>query len=111
MMFGHEGENVNANFAFRGNGAFNSLENYQLRSLGHLPRAPCKTCFQKQVPVVKGPIKMRISFNEQKATQAAARLLELRGGRISYLKLIKLLYLADREALLQWGRPITTDSY
>jgi uncharacterized phage-associated protein len=30
---------------------------------------------------------------------------------MSYMKLIKLLYLADRAALLQWGRPITTDSY
>lgn len=30
---------------------------------------------------------------------------------MSYLKLIKLLYLADREALLRWGRPITTDRY
>jgi uncharacterized phage-associated protein len=54
---------------------------------------------------------VRLRFNEKKATQAAARLLELRGGRMSYLKLIKLLYLADREALLRWGRPITTDRY
>jgi uncharacterized phage-associated protein len=30
---------------------------------------------------------------------------------MSYLKLIKLLYLADREALLRWGRPITTGRY
>ena len=30
---------------------------------------------------------------------------------MSDLKLIKLLYLADREALLRWGRPITTDRY
>ena len=36
-------------------------------------------------------------FNEVKATQAAARLLRNRGGRMKYLKLIKLLYLADRE--------------
>lgn len=27
------------------------------------------------------------------------------------MKLIKLLYLAERRALLQWGRPITFDSY
>ena len=47
--------------------------------------------------------------SERKATQAAADLLRLRGGRISYLKLIKLLYLADREALLRWGRNISTD--
>ena len=54
---------------------------------------------------------MRMRFNEAKATQAAARLLRNRGGRMSYMKLIKLLYLADREALARWGRPITTDSY
>jgi len=38
-------------------------------------------------------------------------MLKLRGGRMSYMKLIKLLYLADREALLRWGRPVTTDRY
>jgi uncharacterized phage-associated protein len=54
---------------------------------------------------------MNLRFNERKATQAAARLLKLRGGRMSYMKLIKLLYLADRKALMQWGRPITTDRY
>lgn len=54
---------------------------------------------------------VRLSFNERKATQAAAHLLGLRGGRMSYMKLVKLLYLADREALLRWGRPITTDRY
>jgi uncharacterized phage-associated protein len=54
---------------------------------------------------------MRLHFNEVKATQAAARLLKKRGTRMKYLKLIKLLYLADREALSRWGRPITTDHY
>ena len=54
---------------------------------------------------------MKPIFNEAKATQAAARFLRLRGGRMSYVKLIKLLYLADREALIRWGRPITTDCY
>ena len=54
---------------------------------------------------------LRLRFNERKATQAAAHLLRLRGGRMSYMKLIKLLYLADREALLRWGRPISTDRY
>jgi uncharacterized phage-associated protein len=54
---------------------------------------------------------MMLRFNERKATQAAALLLYLRGGKMSYMKLIKLLYLSDREALLKWGRPITTDRY
>jgi len=52
-----------------------------------------------------------LPFNERKATEAAARLLRLRGGRMSYMKLIKLLYLVDREALLRWGQPVTTDRY
>lgn len=54
---------------------------------------------------------MVLRFNERRATEAAARFLKLRGGRMSYLKLIKLLYLLDREALLRWGRPVTTDRY
>mgnify|MGYP005835943597 CR=1 FL=1 len=54
---------------------------------------------------------MVLRFNERRATEAAAKLLKLRGGRMSYLKLIKLLHLLDREALLRWGRPVTTDRY
>jgi uncharacterized phage-associated protein len=54
---------------------------------------------------------MRTRFREDKTTQAAAMLLRLRGGQMSHLKLIKLLYLVDREALLQWGRPVTYDWY
>jgi uncharacterized phage-associated protein len=54
---------------------------------------------------------MRTRYREAKATQAAARLLRLRGGRMSHLKLIKLLYLVDREAYVRWGRPVTYDSY
>lgn len=30
---------------------------------------------------------------------------------MNHMKLIKLLYLADRAALVKWGRPITFDSY
>jgi hypothetical protein len=37
---------------------------------------------------------VNLPFNERKATEAAAYLLKLRGGRMSYMKLIKLLYLA-----------------
>lgn len=51
----------------------------------------------------------RPRYREEKATQAAAVLLKRRGGKMSYLKLLKLLYLADREALIRWGRPITFD--
>lgn len=54
---------------------------------------------------------MPIRFREDRTTQAAARLLELEGGKMNHMKLIKLLYLAERRALLQWGRPITFDCY
>ncbi len=54
---------------------------------------------------------MPVRFNEAKATQAAAFFLKLRGGRMHYIKLIKLLYLADRESLLRWGLPFTTDRH
>ena len=50
-------------------------------------------------------------FDEAKATQVAALFLKLRGGQMHYIKLIKLMYLADRDALLQWGFPITMDRY
>lgn len=53
----------------------------------------------------------RLRYNELKTTQAAALLLARRGGRMSYMKLIKLLYIADREALIRWGRPITGDAH
>jgi uncharacterized phage-associated protein len=52
---------------------------------------------------------MRARYREDKATQVAARLLKLRGGTMSHLKLIKLLYLVERESLLRFGRPITND--
>lgn len=49
-------------------------------------------------------------FREEKATQAAARLLRLRGGKMSHMKLIKLLYLAEREAIARFGAPLTHDA-
>ncbi|MHB1265166.1 MAG: Panacea domain-containing protein [Gemmatimonadaceae bacterium] len=54
---------------------------------------------------------MPLHFREERTTQAAARFLKLRGGQMSYMKLLKLLYLADRKALLDLGRPITYDRY
>ncbi|MBI3089168.1 MAG: SocA family protein [Candidatus Tectomicrobia bacterium] len=52
---------------------------------------------------------MRLVFNERKAAQAAAFLLRLHGGSMNYMALIKLLYLADRQALVETGLPITGD--
>lgn len=48
---------------------------------------------------------------EQKTTEAAAFFIQLCGGRVKYIKLLKLLYYADREAFALWERPITYDNY
>lgn len=50
-------------------------------------------------------------FKESKATQAACELLRRAGGEMNYMKLIKLLYLADRESLIRRGRPVTFDQF
>lgn len=50
-------------------------------------------------------------FHEARTTQAAARLLARRDGQMSWLKLLTLLYLADRRALAAHGRPITHDRF
>ena len=52
---------------------------------------------------------MRFAFNEEKAAEAAAHLLVRAGGRLPYMSLIKYLYLADRDALVDRGSPITGD--
>ncbi len=50
-------------------------------------------------------------FNERRATQAAAYFLERNHHILNCTKLIKLLYLADRMAILRWHEPITGDTY
>ena len=53
----------------------------------------------------------RYRFDERKATQVAALFIRKNGGALNYMKLIKLLYLANREAFRRWGRPIVLDGY
>lgn len=53
---------------------------------------------------------MRFHFDQRKTAQAAAFLVQLHGGRLNYMKLIKLLYLADRHTLVERGLPITGDA-
>lgn len=48
-------------------------------------------------------------FNEKRTAQAAAFLLHRAGGRLPLLKLMKLMYLAERESLRLFGEPITGD--
>ena len=50
-------------------------------------------------------------FQETKAIEAMAYLLSLNGDRMNYMVAIKLLYLADREMLINGHVSITTDSY
>jgi len=52
---------------------------------------------------------MKPVFKEDKATQVAAKLLKLGGDSMSHLKLMKLIYLVEREALIQLNRPVTFD--
>ena len=54
---------------------------------------------------------MRFVFDERRAAQAAARLLDRHDRKMPYIKLIKLLYLADRESLIETGAPITGDRF
>lgn len=48
-------------------------------------------------------------LNERKVAQMAAYLLNRRGGRMSHLKLMKLLYLSDRESMRQYDETISGD--
>lgn len=50
-------------------------------------------------------------FNERKAGQVAAFFCEKEGGTISVLKLMKLIYLSDRESMSKTGFPITNDHF
>jgi len=50
-------------------------------------------------------------FDYKKATQAINYLAKKEGGQIDKLKLIKLVYFADRFHLRRYGRPITNDEY
>jgi len=54
-------------------------------------------------------VDVEFEFRERKAVQAADYLLRLGKGKMSYMKLIKLLYLADRKSLVETGVPITGD--
>lgn len=56
-------------------------------------------------------MKMLLEFDYKKATQAINYLAKKEGGQIDKLKLIKLVYFADRYHLRRYGRPIANDEY
>lgn len=50
-------------------------------------------------------------FDEEKTAASAAVLLREAGGQMEYMRLLKLLYMADRLSWKRLRRPITGDSY
>ncbi|MGH9534235.1 MAG: Panacea domain-containing protein [Terriglobales bacterium] len=60
-------------------------------------------------PAAWAPI--RFEFSEAKAAEAAGVLLGKPGRQMPYMRLIKLMYLADRESLHRFGRPIVGGHY
>jgi len=50
-------------------------------------------------------------YDRNKATQAILWLLHKHGGTLSKLKLVKLLFWADKEHLIRYGRPIVGGQY
>jgi uncharacterized phage-associated protein len=52
---------------------------------------------------------MTFRFDFEKTLQAAGILLSLDGLRMDRIRLLKLLYIVDRELLVQAGRPLTGD--
>ena len=50
-------------------------------------------------------------FDEKKTTQIAGLFTKWNGGTINYMKLTKLIYNADREALLRFNLPLSYDDH
>lgn len=70
------------------------------------------TWFHSFKPVISLPVILESTmFNEKKAAQIAAWFLHQAGGVMSHLKLMKLMYLADRESMRSHGFPMTGDHF
>ena len=54
---------------------------------------------------------MNFPNKSKKATQAVARLIQRSGAPIDYLRLVKLVYLADRRSIIDRGIPIVGGQY
>lgn len=57
------------------------------------------------------PFRLAFPFNPDKASQPVLWLLHRHGGSMDKLKLIKMIFLADREHLVRYGRPIVGGNY
>lgn len=54
---------------------------------------------------------MELRFNFERSLQAAAYLLHLEEGKMPYIRLLRLLYIAERELLAEDATPLTGDTY
>jgi uncharacterized phage-associated protein len=76
------------------------------------PEATCYNAqlesFRTSLLVASGTL-MNFRFDHDKTLQASALLLDLAAGRMAYVRLLKLLYIADREWLAEAGRSMTGD--
>ena len=55
--------------------------------------------------------RVNMMFREDKSTQMAAQFISLAGGKLDYIHLLKLMYIADKAMVIKWGLPITFDSW
>lgn len=55
--------------------------------------------------------RIHFHFDERKAADAAAYMIQIHGGRMNHMLLLKLLYAAERESLKRRHRPIFGDRY
>jgi len=54
---------------------------------------------------------MLLSFDINKTIAAVAFLIRRENGEVDVFLSLKMLYLADKEALIKWGKTITGDSF
>ncbi len=54
---------------------------------------------------------MIFDFDIQRTIAAVAFLMKKEGGELDMFLALKMLYLADKDALISWGKPITGDSF
>jgi uncharacterized phage-associated protein len=54
---------------------------------------------------------MTFRFNSRKATEVASLLIQLEGGRLNVMKLVKLVYLVDRLSIARRGIPVVGGVY
>jgi uncharacterized phage-associated protein len=72
-------------------------------------KSEAEPCYAKRIGYCE-PMRFK-EFDDKRTTQLAAEFLRLRGGAMNYMKLIKLMYIADRTTLGRTGRTISGDIY